>query len=166
VANLARSNAVAEQSTGFAWRLQTDEGDAAVIRPFGDAYLVNRSVCLDIESLHRYEYRAAHTEVMRRRRVWFEKMCEIYPVLWWVPARHVPSMLEARRRLRALQSAGPSSEPYTFKHPYPAPDTNAGAGLAEFDDSRPDRIDVVRIARHGGSWRGTTTRTRWHADGV
>jgi len=31
--SLDRVNALAEQSPGFVWRLQTDEGDATAIRP-------------------------------------------------------------------------------------------------------------------------------------
>jgi hypothetical protein len=33
-AKLARINALAEQTPGFLWRLQTDAGDATALRPF------------------------------------------------------------------------------------------------------------------------------------
>ena len=36
VANLARINALAEDSVGFVWRLQTEEGDATAMRPMAD----------------------------------------------------------------------------------------------------------------------------------
>jgi len=48
VDNLERINALAEQSPGFVWRLQTDDGDATSIRPFGASYIVNLSVWKDI----------------------------------------------------------------------------------------------------------------------
>ena len=51
VANLDRINALAERSPGYVWRLQTDEGNATALRPFGEEYLVNLSVWRDIESL-------------------------------------------------------------------------------------------------------------------
>lgn len=40
VANLDRINQLAEQSPGFIWRLQTEEGDATGIREFGNDVLV------------------------------------------------------------------------------------------------------------------------------
>ena len=137
VANLDRINALAEQSPGFIWRLQTEEGDATAIRPFGDDYIVNLSVWSSIESLHQYVYRSAHIEVMRRRKEWFEKMREAYSVLWWVPERHIPTVIEAKVRLQTLQREGPSAEAFTFTRPYPSPAETTGNALDGFDDSCP-----------------------------
>jgi hypothetical protein len=39
-ANLERINALAENSSGFVWRLQTEQGDATSIRPFKDENLL------------------------------------------------------------------------------------------------------------------------------
>ena len=36
VANLDRINALADRTPGFAWRLQTEEGNATAIRPYPD----------------------------------------------------------------------------------------------------------------------------------
>ena len=36
--NLEKFNALAEESPGFVWRLQTDDGDATGIKFFGDEY--------------------------------------------------------------------------------------------------------------------------------
>ena len=45
VANLDRITALAERSPGFAWRLQTAEGNATAIRPYPDENVaVNLSV--------------------------------------------------------------------------------------------------------------------------
>jgi len=41
--NLERINAVADNSMGFVWRLQTEEGDATSIRPFDNPNL--RLIC-------------------------------------------------------------------------------------------------------------------------
>lgn len=122
VANLDRINALAEQSPGFIWRLKDEEGDATAIRPFGENVLVNMSVWKDVASLSSYAFKSAHVEIMRRRREWFEKMAEAYAVLWWVPHGHRPSTSEAAERLALLQRHGPSSQAFTFRESFPAPD--------------------------------------------
>jgi Domain of unknown function (DUF3291) len=131
VANLDRINALAEASPGFVWRLQTSEGDATALRPLGENTLVNMSVWNDVVSLRNFAYRSAHTEVMRRRKEWFENMPTAYMVLWWVPKGHRPSIQEAISKLELLRSAGPSEEAFTFRHAYLPPD--AGESRAPFD---------------------------------
>src|SRR5215470_6235904 len=110
VANLDRINALAESSPGFVWRLQTDDGDATALRPLGEDTLVNMSVWKDVASLRNYVYRSAHTEVMRRRKEWFEHMSEAFLVLWWVPRGHRPSVQEAITKLELLRKDGPTEE--------------------------------------------------------
>lgn len=68
VANLDRINALAEDSPGFVWRLQTEEGDATSIDYFGADKIVNLSLWDSIEALHSYVYRSAHVEIMRRKK--------------------------------------------------------------------------------------------------
>jgi len=122
-ANLERINALAEQASGFIWRLQTDDGDATAIRPFDDAnMLVNMSVWRDVESLRRFVYRSDHVEVMRRRGQWFERMSEVFLVLWWVPEGHRPRVVDAIAKLDVLRRNGPTLEAFTFRQSYPAPD--------------------------------------------
>lgn len=122
VANLDRINAIAEASDGFLWRLQTEEGDATALRPLGEHTLVNVSVWRDVDSLNRYVYGAAHVDIMRRRREWFERMNEAHTVLWWVPAGHRPSVSEAIARLDLLRQRGPGVEAFTFRQAFAAPD--------------------------------------------
>ena len=125
-ANLDRINALAQASTGFIWRLQTEQGDATALRPFDDEnMLVNMSVWQDVESLNRYVYNSAHVELMRRRREWFQRMDEAFLVLWWVPRGHRPSVDEAMARLERLRREGPSAEAFTFRGAFPAPDAQA-----------------------------------------
>ena len=122
-ANLDRINAVAEQSPGFVWRLQTDEGDATSIRPFDDEnMLVNMSVWRDVESLKKYVYTSAHVDLMRRRREWFAPMREAFLVLWWVPTGHQPDIAEAIAKLDVLRAKGPTAEAFTFRNAFPPPD--------------------------------------------
>jgi hypothetical protein len=126
-ANLARINALAEQSTGFVWRLETEDGNATAIRPFENPdLLVNMSVWDDLESLSRYVYHSAHVELMRRRREWFERMDSAFLVLWWVPAGHRPSIAEAIEKLKRLRAQGPSPAAFTFRAPFPPPDAPRG----------------------------------------
>ncbi len=121
VANLDRINTLAERSPGFVWRLQTDDGDATALRPFGDDYIVNLSVWDDLQSLHDYVYRSAHIEVMRRKKEWFDNMHEAYLVLWWVRKGQLPTTDDAKERLDALREHGPTARAFTFKKSFPPP---------------------------------------------
>ena len=118
VARLDDINALADAAPGFVWRLQTDDGDATGIDYFGTDALVNMSVWKDIESLHGYVYRSAHTEVMALRKQWFERMIESYSVLWWVAEGQLPTLDEASERLECLREQGPSVRAFTFKQAF------------------------------------------------
>ena len=119
VARLEDVNALADNSSGFIWRLQTGDGDATAIDYFGPEYLVNMSVWEDVESLHDYVYRTAHNEVMARRKEWFERMLEVYSVLWWIPAGTIPTIAEAGQRLQNLRQHGHTAVAFTFKQIFP-----------------------------------------------
>jgi hypothetical protein len=114
-AELDRINALADAAPGFVWRLQTEDGDATAIRPYEDErMMVNMSVWESIEELRRFVYTTGHTGVMRRRKLWFEKL-ETYLVLWWVPAGHEPTIDEAKERLAHLADHGPTPHAFTFR---------------------------------------------------
>ncbi len=123
VDNLERINALADTAPGFVWRLQTDAGDATGLRPYGEDMLVNLSVWSDLASLRDFVYRSAHVEVMKQRQEWFERLNEVYLVLWWVPGGHRPGLAEAEARLKQLRKQGPGPEAFNFKKAWPAPDT-------------------------------------------
>ncbi len=115
VAQLAEINALADRSPGFVWRLQTEDGDATAVRPYGDArILINMSVWTDLGALRGYVYGGAHAAVMRRRREWFERFDRVYMALWWVPAGHRPSVTEAVERLAHLERHGPTPHAFSF----------------------------------------------------
>jgi hypothetical protein len=121
VANLDPINALADDSPGFVWRLQTDDGDATSIQAYDDELMIiNMSVWESIDQLAEFVYRSGHVAVMRRRREWFERM-RIYMVLWWVPEGHTPTIAEALERLEHLETHGPSPHAFTFKQRF-APD--------------------------------------------
>ena len=124
VANLDRINLLADASDGFRWRLETDEGNATSLRPFGDDVIVNMSVWRDLDALRNYVHHSAHTEIMKRRREWFAPASQAYAVLWWVPSGHRPSLSEAANRLERLRQHGPSSTAFTFGRSFRAPDVD------------------------------------------
>jgi heme-degrading monooxygenase HmoA len=135
-ANLERINALADGSDGFVWRLQTEEGDATALRPFEDEnMLVNMSVWRDVAALTAFVYRSAHSDIMRRRREWFERMSERYMVLWWVPRGHRPTVEEALARLEALRAHGAHAAAFTFREAFAPPD--AVQGGVSFEDECP-----------------------------
>lgn len=116
---LEEINALAEQSPGFVWRLQTEDGDATAVRPYGDSrIMINLSVWADLSSLRTYVYRSAHAAVMKRRREWFERFEGMYLALWWVPAGHRPSVAEAVARLAHLEQHGPTATAFSFAEPF------------------------------------------------
>jgi hypothetical protein len=115
-------NKLAEQSDGFVWRHQTEEGNSTAVRVRDDpAILINFSVWRDVESLFEYAYHSAHVEIFRRRREFFREFGGPYAVLWWIPAGHEPSVEEGEERLNHLIEHGPTAHAFTFKSRYPAP---------------------------------------------
>jgi hypothetical protein len=122
VARLEEINALADNSPGFVWRLQTPEGNATYLRPYEDErILFNLSVWESVETLKHYVYRTAHAELLRDRRSWFEQFAGVFVAMWWVPAGHVPGIDEAKQRLAHLEAHGPSQYAFTFKSVH-APD--------------------------------------------
>ncbi len=116
VNNLDRINQLAEQSPGFIWRLQTEDGNATALRVFDDdQILVNLSVWENRDSLFAYVYKSQHVDFFRRRREWFEKLDMPIVVMWWIPANHRPTLEEAKNRLEHLQQHGPTPYAFTFK---------------------------------------------------
>ena len=115
-------NRLADQSPGFVWRLQTDAGDATGIRAFEDErILFNMSVWGSVRALHAYTYRSAHADVLRARRTWFEAPSGPGLVLWWIPAGSLPTVDEAKAKLRLLAERGPSERAFTFRQVFPPP---------------------------------------------
>jgi hypothetical protein len=122
-AALDRINALADVSAGFVWRLQDESGNATAIRPTADPlFAVNLSVWESAEALFTFVYRSAHTPVMARRREFFQRFAGHYQTLWWVRAGHRPTVDEGLARLWRLEQFGPTSDAFTFKARFPAPD--------------------------------------------
>jgi len=122
VAQLAPVNALADQSPGFVWRLQSESGDATSIKVYDDdLIIVNLTVWESSEALREFVYKSDHSGVLRDRKRWFQKFDGPYYALWWIPAGQLPSIEESRQRLEHLRQHGDSAYAFSFKHLFPAP---------------------------------------------
>ncbi len=123
VNNLDRINALADSSEGFVWRLMGDGNDATNLRPFEDDYIiVNMSVWDNLESLKNYVYKSAHTDILKRRAEWFEKVKDAMVVMWWIPQGHIPTVTEAKEHLGHLRAHGSSEFAFSFREAFLAPE--------------------------------------------
>jgi hypothetical protein len=126
VAQLPPINALAEESRGFVWRLQSEGGDATSIKVYeDDMVIINLTVWESLEALRQYVYKSAHGGVMRDRRRWFEKFDGPYYAMWWIPAGHLPDPQEGKERLEYLREHGDSEFAFSFKNVFAEP----GAGV-------------------------------------
>ena len=116
VNRLDEINALADASPGFVWRLVIDDNNATYLRPYDDPrLLLNMSVWESVEHLRHFVFQTSHKELLRLRHNWFEKISQVYTTLWWVPAGHIPSVDEAKRRLDHLEAHGPTQFAFTFQ---------------------------------------------------
>jgi heme-degrading monooxygenase HmoA len=125
IARLDEINELADSSPGFVWRYLTDSRDPSQ-REFDDPLvLFNMSVWESIEALHAYTYRTVHAEVYAARRRWFVDAKAVVGghalAMWWIPAGEQPSVADAKQRLDAITSEGPSARAFTFKQRFPPP---------------------------------------------
>ena len=122
VAWLEPVNGLADESPGFIWRLQTDEGDATGIRPFEDASILpNMSVWESLDALKAFVRHPNHARVMRERSSWFAPLEGPHLVLWWIPAGHIPSIDEGKKKLESLAHDGPTPDAFSFSRSFPPP---------------------------------------------
>jgi len=92
VSQLSPINALAEQSPGYVWRLQSENGDATSIKVYDDEMIIiNLTVWESPDVLREYVYKSAHSGVLRDRKRWFEKFDGPYYALWWITAGHLPT---------------------------------------------------------------------------
>lgn len=126
LARLDEMNSLADQSPGFVWRYLTDSRDPTQ-REFDDPLvLFNMSVWTSIDALHAYAYRTAHSEVYAARRRWFADVNSVVGghalAMWWIPEGTLPTVDEAKRRMKLITEMGPSPEAFSFKKRFPPPE--------------------------------------------
>ena len=120
VDELDRINQLADESPGFVWRLQEENGSAIEVRPYEDPMiLINMSVWETVEALREFTYRSDHREVFRQRRKWFVPMKAPHLVLWWILADTLPTVEEGKKRLEMLRKDKPTAEAFDFGKPFP-----------------------------------------------
>lgn len=133
---LSKVNAVADQSPGFIWRLQTSSGNATDIRTYPDPrMLVNLSVWQSVEYLKAYVYQSLHGEFFTRRRQWFKKYQGEHFAMWWIPVGCLPTVEEGKAKLEYLGLHGDSPESFTFAKPYPQPTQRHKTSLERTEES-------------------------------
>ncbi|MGB7319071.1 MAG: DUF3291 domain-containing protein [Planktotalea sp.] len=115
--NLDKINTLAERSTGFVWRMQSEGGNATDIAVPGDEKLIsNMSVWTDPVSLGNYVFNTVHGQFYEKRPEWFETMGKMHFVMWWVLDGHQPTLDEAMDRLAHLQANGSTEHAFGWDH--------------------------------------------------
>ena len=124
---LDRVNELAENSSGFVWRLKGAGNNATDLQPTADPLLIpNMSVWKDAESLFRFVYRSAHSQVMARRREFFERFDGAFQALWWIQEGTIPTVNDGLSRLWHIDRFGPTPHAFTFKKRFPPPGLTDG----------------------------------------
>ena len=119
VENLDSINALAENSSGFVWRLKDDTNNATSIKVFDDDFLiVNMSVWTSLDALFEYVYKSDHTKVLKRKSEWFEHMRERHMALWYIQPGQYPTVQDAVDRINYLRQNGETPHAFTFKKRY------------------------------------------------
>lgn len=119
--NLEPVNKLAEQSEGFVWRLQDDNGDATSIQAFSNPnIIVNMSTWTSVDALKNFMFRTHHRDFLRRKSLWFDNMPQDSYVLWWLPQNNPPSIEEGIERLQYLREHTDSPYAFTFKSNFSA----------------------------------------------
>ena len=122
VGRLDEIHTLADNASGFIWRLETEDGDDGSVSVFNDSrLLINMSVWQDIDSLRAFVYKSIHIELLQDRDAWFDKMGEMHQTIWWVPTGHIPTIEEGKDKLDLIREFGPTAEAFTFGKKFPLP---------------------------------------------
>lgn len=125
VDNLIPVNKLAEESKGFVWRLQDDNGDATSFQAFADPnIIVNMSTWTSSDALKNFMFRTHHRDFLRRKTQWFEHLPQDSYVLWWVPQGYTPTIEDGIKRLNYLRENADSPYAFTFKSNFSATEAN------------------------------------------
>lgn len=126
-------NTAADRSPGFVWRCKTDSRDP-LDRLYDDPQvLFNMSVWESIEALHHYTYKTVHAELYAARRQFFEdwktRIGEVlgrsFFAMWWTPIGQLPTVAEAKVKLRRISEQGPTPSAFHFKTRFTAEESEA-----------------------------------------
>jgi hypothetical protein len=129
VNRIVEINALAEGSPGFVWRYQPPEEGSHWFAPFEDYFVpfdparffFNMSIWESLEHLQHYIHRTAHVELLREKAQWMAEFDKAALALWWIRVGQIPSVLEARARLAAIDERGPTVEAFNLARRFPRP---------------------------------------------
>ena len=76
---------------------------------------VNLSVWESVEALERFVWQTVHKRFYGRRQEWFDKLEGPHSVMWWIPAGHRPTVIEAKERIEYLAAHGPSDHAFGWE---------------------------------------------------
>lgn len=116
-------NKLGEDSSGFVWRLKDEasgESSSYMATPFDEGFIVNMTVWKDIASLSNFVFGTVHSYFLKNRSKWFEKHTEIQVVMWWIPVEHIPTLEEAREKLKYINQQGPTPVAFNYKNLFDA----------------------------------------------
>ena len=85
------------------------------------AMAVNLSVWDSVETLERFVWQTVHKRFYGRRQEWFDKLDGPHSVMWWIPAGHRPTVIEAKERIEYLAAHGPSDHAFGWESVPAAP---------------------------------------------
>ena len=118
---LAPVNALAEESSGFIWRLKDEGGDNAtdIETPYEDKLIfVNMSVWKDYEYLKEYTYKTVHSYFLKNRKKWSDELAGHQAVMWYVAKDHIPTITEAKEKLDLLNQNGSGPNAFSMTDIY------------------------------------------------
>lgn len=117
VDNLDRVYALSESTSGFVWRYVSVDNDAEAKAIFGEPNLIfNMSLWETKEALSDFVYKSDHADILRKRAEWFTPQNKPTLVLWWQQAGTIPTVSEARHRLKLLAQTGLTIDVFTFSN--------------------------------------------------
>jgi hypothetical protein len=114
-------NIFADNSKGFVWRLKDPEGLASsrMDEVFEDPMMIiNISVWKDIESLNAFTFGTVHNYFLKNRTKWMDKVEKVQFVMWWIKEGHIPTIEEAKSKLRLLEESGPTLGAFNWQHKF------------------------------------------------
>lgn len=114
-------NKLAEESSGFVWRLKDDDGRSAsyIQSPFQDEMMaVNISLWEDLPSLNDFIYHSVHSYFLRNKKKWFDMSGPSKFVMWWLPEGEYPTLEMAKQKFDELETNGPSPEAFNMREAF------------------------------------------------
>ena len=118
---LAPVNLLAEESSGFIWRLKDESGHSAtdLETPYEDKLIfVNMSVWENYEFLKAYTYQTVHRYFLKNRKKWSNEIEGHSAVLWYIEEGEIPTLVEAEEKLDLLKRKGSSPIAFSMSEVY------------------------------------------------